>query len=103
MNRREKFNYFYMMANNMFWKKKSTFYNTFRTENLSIEDYEIKAKEEFDINEYLLELDLDPDERLWIRTYLKHNGSYTWISNATGISRQHCSIRINYIREKYKK
>jgi len=84
----------------MFWKKKGTFYTTYRIEGYDLDDY-LTTPEEFNPQEYLAEL--EPEERLWIRTYLRFNGNYTWISEATGISRQHCSIRINYIKNKYGK
>lgn len=100
---KDKFSYFYGMANKMFWLKKSTFYTTYRIDTYELEEYKLTPQEEFNLNEYLLELDLEPDERLWIRTYLRHDGNYTWISQSTGISRQQCSIRINYIKNKYKK
>ena len=100
---KECYKYFNGIATTLFFRDPK--YKSKYSENaVSIElAYNIKDETEEYFNQYayMLELDLTPNESLWVRTYLKFEGNFTWIANATGISRQHCSNRIKYISKKY--
>ena len=98
------YKYFNGIANTLFWCDPN-FHKKFRGDELELNtaiNIE-QVEDKFNQYEYMVELDLDPNESLWVRTYLRFDGNYTWIANTTGISRQHCSKRINYIKKKYKK
>lgn len=97
--------YIYGMANIMFWRPKSKFFQTYRTANFELlEDiYLTEEEEEFDINDYLNELGLDSNEKLWIKTCLNNGFNYSLVASKTKISRPKISQRIDFIKNKYKK
>jgi hypothetical protein len=96
--------YIYATANNMFWLSKSTFFSKYKIEHLPlIENTLADESESFEVKEYLLDLGLDANEKLWIETCLEYNFNYSLVHKKTKISRRKIAERIKAIKDKYKK
>jgi hypothetical protein len=105
MDRGKLNSYIYGIANTMFWKPKSKFYYQYKTDTCElIEDIlTTEDVQTFDVKEYLIDLGLEPTEKLWVETCLEYNFNYSLVAKKVGVSRSHVSKRIKAIKNKYKK